>query len=303
MANAESIPADVDLYTFLSLSSGPASSAAEIKKAYRQTSIKYHPDKVAPTPENLANFHLLQVALATLTDADAKTKYDSQRDARLRRRAEVEALDARRRKLREDLEARETNVGDVRVDGPRGQKRTMDQRETSIRRIAEENRRKMEEKVRQRKLETEMRNAKARAEEAKNDATVTTAQKDTDTNGYRQDSGPDTPDNNTHAHSSQADTADTMSRSLKLRWIREGEGLEYDGTSISTKLPVDEIEDLHLLKDKKRRIESRDKKVMLGTAVVIFKTVQAARSVLEEKSKLFDFETIDWLAKKDDELT
>lgn len=303
MDNNAAIPADVDLYTFLSLSSGPASSATEIKKAYRQTSIKYHPDKVAPTPENLANFHLLQIALATLTDGDAKAKYDAQRDARLRRKAEVEALDVRRRKLREDLEAREMNGGDIVVDGVRGQKRTMDQRETSIRRIAEENRRRMEDKIKQRRLENEIRNAKARAEEIKNNTAAVTTEQNTDARGNRQDPGSEIPKNDVHTHDSQADASDTMSRSLKMRWIREGAGLEYDEVSIAAMLPVNDIEDVHLLRDKKRKVEGRDRKIMLGTAVAIFKTVQAARAVLDRRGRLPEFESIDWLAKREDEPT
>ncbi|KAK5085553.1 hypothetical protein LTR05_004838 [Lithohypha guttulata] len=266
----------IDLYEFLSLP-GPQATASEIKRAGRKTSLLYHPDKVAPTPENLQNFHILQIAIGILSDPAEKVKYDQTREAKFRRKAEVDALDARRRKLREDLESRETN-GLSETSTAAGQKRTFSEREMKIRRIQEENRRKIEEMKERKRFEAEKVAAQERARSTKED-TVPEVGTPKESNG-------------------SPDEHDSMDRSLKLRWIREGEGQAYDENTIGDLMS--DVENVILLKDKKRKIDG--KKVVMGIAVVVFASIPAAKRAMDGRASIIDkFEMIEWAKAKDEE--
>ncbi|RMD43633.1 hypothetical protein DV735_g1495, partial [Chaetothyriales sp. CBS 134920] len=204
-----------DYYELLSIS--VSASESEIRRAYRKTSLLYHPDKVANfTPEIAEKFQHVQKALDVLTNAEEKQKYDRGREAKLQRKAEHDALESRRRKLKEDLEAGEQRAADGLATSTNGTKRTWTQRDLDIQRIAEENRRKRQ----------------------------------------------------------------AANRSVKIRWIREGDGLEIDKESLLDSFPAGEVEDVVVLKDKKRRIDGREKKVVIGTGVVVFTTQPAAKQAV-----------------------
>lgn len=277
MASNEDVDVSkIDLYEFLSLPAGPSSTASEIKRAGRKTSLLYHPDKVAPTPENLQNFHLLQVAIAVLSDPAEKAKYDQTREARLRRKAEVEALDERRRKMREDLEARENAATNSGPESFKGQKRTYSQREIDIRRIAEENRRKME-------VLSAQRRAEQQRDQQKPQRDIDKAQDPDEARDTQAENG-----------KPLSDDAVNTRHSIKLRWIREGLLETCDEQSIQDILSSDQIDHIILLKDKKRKVEGRTKKALLGTAVVGFTSRVAAQNVMDKKGTLTEFESVEW---------
>lgn len=262
----------IDFYEFLSLPAGPSSTLSEIKRAGRKTSLLYHPDKVAPTPENLQNFHLLQIAIAVLNDPAEKAKYDQTREAKLRRKAEVEALDQRRRKMRDDLEAREKAGANANFDTVRGQKRTLNQREMDIRRIAEENRRKMELLAARRKAEQQEVTEKVEKQpDVDNDKATALPEEDP-----------------------RSSTTTDTENSIKLRWIREGPLEGYDEQSIQELFPLDDIDHVILLKDKKRKVEGREKKMLMGTAVIGFVSRLAAQSAMDKKLNMTEFESVEW---------
>jgi len=243
----------VDFYELLAI---PATaSESEIRRAYRKTSLLYHPDKVKPTPETLDKFQLLQTALNILTDATERTKYDQSREARQRRIAENAALESRRRKMKEDLEKREGASGEMPAS-VNGVKRAWSERELEIKRIAEENRKRREAAMLQKR-----RDAQARA---------------------------------------QADEkpTDSIDRSVKVRWIKEGDGLDIDKESLEENFPAGEVEDVLMLKDKKRRLDGRDKKVLLGTAVVVFKSLVAAKKAVT-RGPWQGIESVSWAADKE----
>ncbi|RMZ71243.1 cell cycle control [Pyrenophora seminiperda CCB06] len=80
---------------------------AAIKKAYRKTSIRYHPDKNPDNKDAADRFIYLGWARDILIDETLKGEYDR---ARARRREKVlqdNLLDGHRRKMRDDLERRE----------------------------------------------------------------------------------------------------------------------------------------------------------------------------------------------------
>jgi DnaJ homolog subfamily C member 17 len=158
----------IEFYALLSLQ--PTATDSQIRSAFRKTSLKYHPDKVGSTPENVEKFLLVKTAHDVLSDPKIRTLYDQTREAKARRDAESEKLEAGRRRMVSDLEKRERiakNVGGVGVMGVKrsrsGEEESPEQKlEREIRRISEENRRKkeamMERKERER-LEEEERAA------------------------------------------------------------------------------------------------------------------------------------------------
>ena len=255
MAPTGTADISVDYYELLSI---PATaSEAEIRRAYRKTSLLYHPDKVKPTPETLDKFQLLQTVLNVLTNVEEKRKYDQTREARQRRLAETAALDSRRRQMVEDLEKREA----ASVNGVKnGIKRTWTDRELEIKRIQEENRKRREAATAQK-----AQHAKAQAEVAK------TKQED--------------------------QSSDSIHRSIKVRWIKEGEGLDIDQETLEENFPAGDVENVVILKDKKRRVEGRDKKVLLGTALIVFTSVAIAKKVVPQ-GPWDGIESVDWAANK-----
>ena len=255
MAPTTDADMSVDYYELLAI---PATaSESEIRRAYRKTSLLYHPDKVKPTPENLDKFQLLQTAINILTDATEKSKYDQAREARQRRLAETAALESRRRKMKEDLEKKEGTMTGMSTT-LNGTKRTWSDRELEIKRIAEENRKRREAIVAQKAQEAQTR-AEAQAQEP---------------------------------------PSDSINRSIKVRWIKEGEGLDIDQDALEQNFPAGDIENVLILKDKKRRIDGREKKVLLGTAVIVFKSVALAKKVICQ-GPWEDIESVEWAAAKE----
>lgn len=96
-----------DLYEFLNLSFG--ATVSEIKKAYRKTAIKYHPDK-NPSPKAAEKFHELSVALDILTNTNLRKQYDQLYTARKEQAQRIEKIDSARQKLKSDLEMRESQA-------------------------------------------------------------------------------------------------------------------------------------------------------------------------------------------------
>lgn len=259
MAPANDVDMSIDYYELLAIP--PNASESEIRRAYRKTSLLYHPDKVKPTPENLDKFQLLQTAVNILTDATEKAKYDQTREAKQRRQAETAALESRRRTMKEDLEKREKDGGGLGfIPSVNGQKRTWTDRELEIKRIAEENRKRREAVV---KTKTQEAQARAQAEEK---------------------------------------PTDSLERSVKVRWIKEGDGLDIDQDALEESFAAGEIENVLILKDKKRRIEGRDKKVSLGTAVIVFKSLAMAKKAVAA-GPWEGIESLAWAAEKENEIT
>lgn len=240
----------IDYYELLSVAAN--ATEGEIRRAYRKTSLLYHPDKVKPTPETSAKFQLLQVALNTLSDPAEKEKYDQKREAKQKRKAENDALEGRRRKMKEDLEKRETGAPTT----VNGTKRSWSARELEVKKIAEENQRR-----REAMMQAKMQRAQAEIPVEK----ITTA----------------------------------IERSVKVRWLKEGEGLDVDKASLKSHFEsYGEVEDVLVLKEKRRRIDGREKKVVLGTAVVVFATLLPAEKAVLNGAR-DGIESIGWAAEKE----
>ncbi|KAG5331861.1 DJC17 protein, partial [Acromyrmex charruanus] len=95
----------MDLYGLLGVE--PTASMPEIKKAYRKKALTCHPDKNPDNPRAAELFQELSRVLEILTDANARAAYDQAIAARKQAKERVRQFDAKRKKLKEDLEARE----------------------------------------------------------------------------------------------------------------------------------------------------------------------------------------------------
>lgn len=181
--SAPAASSSVNFYALLSLTS--TATDAEIRTAFRKTSLKYHPDKVGDTPENVEKFLLVKTAHDVLSDPKIRVLYDRTREVEERKKVETEKLEAGRRKMVNDLERREREAKSVSSTGLMGVKRsrqgeeeTLEQKlEREISRISEENRQKKStliERLERERFEEEQRladekEARGRLNKAKED--------------------------------------------------------------------------------------------------------------------------------------
>ncbi|KAL5362697.1 hypothetical protein BJX96DRAFT_106431 [Aspergillus floccosus] len=271
-----------DFYALLDIPA--AAGENEIRRAYRRTALKYHPDKIAnPTPADLDKFHLLQIAYDVLSDPAIRQLYDNAREARQRKQRERDMMDAAKRKMREDLEARErAGAAGPGVGVQRGVKRqwmgagTEDtdaeqklQRE--IERIAEDGRRRRREVEEQlkRAADEEEQRLKQEEEEAKRAADRSSQRVDRS----REGGGSNVPE---------------LERAVKVRWVRDGRGLDLDQDRLRALLaPFGNIETVLMRKDKRQRIGDAREKKTVATGVVIFTSIVSAHAaVLDSEKKI-----------------
>ncbi|KFD52470.1 hypothetical protein M514_06667 [Trichuris suis] len=106
---------DFDPYELLGLTD--TCTEQDVVKAYRKTALKWHPDKNVDQ-KLLAQEMFLKVAraLEILGDKAAREAYDRLRRAKKAAEERYRHLDAKRRKLKEELEAREAKVQNERQD-------------------------------------------------------------------------------------------------------------------------------------------------------------------------------------------
>ncbi|RYP85278.1 hypothetical protein DL769_001009 [Monosporascus sp. CRB-8-3] len=133
-----------DLYALLGVDA--TTPKEDIHRAWRKKSLKYHPDK-AGKDFDATKWQLFERARDVLSDADAREAYDSARSAALLREAQRQAMDAKRRQMIEDLEARERGLKRPRDDDEARRKNVMSEEEKQ--RLVAAGRRRMEERQRQ----------------------------------------------------------------------------------------------------------------------------------------------------------
>ncbi|KAH7038122.1 uncharacterized protein B0I36DRAFT_359721 [Microdochium trichocladiopsis] len=158
-----------DLYALLGVDA--TTPRADIHRAWRKTSLRYHPDKAGDSfdPEK---WQLFERARDVLSDPAAREAYDTQRSANLIREQAKMAMDDRRRRMVEDLEAREKAGAMAAAAGAAGQQtgagdasNTMSEQERK--KTAEAGRKRVEERQRlMREAEERERQRAAEKEEA-----------------------------------------------------------------------------------------------------------------------------------------
>ncbi|KAL4941055.1 hypothetical protein BDV06DRAFT_229896 [Aspergillus oleicola] len=263
-----------DFYSLLDIP--PAASATEIRRAYRRTALKYHPDKITnPTQSDIDKFHLLQIANDVLSDPAVRQLYDNAREARERKKREHDMLDAAKRKMKEDLEARER--AGARAGEQRGVKRawgaTVDDTEEKlareIERIAEDGRRRRREAEEKLKKEVEEDEAQIRAEEE-------AKQQERDHSSKRVD----------RSHEGGTNVPE-QERAVKVRWVREGRGTDLDKARLTALFsPFGKIESVLVLKDRRQRLNEGDKKkTTVATGLIVFASIVAAHTAVLDSEK------------------
>ncbi|OJD17888.1 hypothetical protein AJ78_02060 [Emergomyces pasteurianus Ep9510] len=280
-----------DFYALLSLS--PAAADAEIRRAYRRTALKYHPDKIAnPTPADIDKFHLLQIAYDVLSDPSIRQLYDNAREARERKKRESEMLEGVRRKMKEDLEARERGVKRTRTGVPAAQgsfgvdDNAEEKLEQEIRRLAEDGKRRRREK--EELLRREVLEEEERLEMEKEERERAAEQ---EIKARRLNVG--------------GTAVPEIDRTVKVRWAREGPGLELDKDRLESLFSIfGKVDSTFTLKDKRQRVgEKREKKTM-GTGVVVFASIVGAHAAVGDYKKLkgkdWDIiESVFWASNKE----
>lgn len=123
------VTSEVDFYELLGIAFENCSES-ELRRAYRKTALKYHPDKVGKDfdPEK---YEIFQAANDVLSDPELKAKYDNHRQAKIQRQRANELFEGKRRQMKEDLEAREKGVKRPREEDTQAQE---------LRKLAEEGR-------------------------------------------------------------------------------------------------------------------------------------------------------------------
>lgn len=106
---ATEIKGDEGFYELLGINSDAKES--EIRKAYRKTAIKYHPDK-NPSKDAAEMFNRLLEALKILTTPDLRKRYDTLYHAAKEKKIKNDLLKEERRKLQDELKVREGNVSE-----------------------------------------------------------------------------------------------------------------------------------------------------------------------------------------------
>ncbi|RAH70297.1 putative cell cycle control protein (Cwf23) [Aspergillus aculeatinus CBS 121060] len=281
-----------DFYALLDIS--PAAAETEIRRAYRRTALKYHPDKIAnPTPADIDKFHLLQIAYDVLSDPAVRQLYDNAREARQRKQREREMMDSAKRKMREDLEARErAGAAGQQQQQQRGVKRSWmgttadgdDDAEAKLQReidrIAEDGRRRRREAEEKIKLEMEEEERLMRLEEEE-------ARKAADRSSQKVD----------RSREGGGTNVPELERGVKVRWVREGRGFDLDAERLRALFaPFGKVENVLLLKDKRQRLGDKREKKTVATGVVIFASIVSAHAaVLDgEKKKASNDAGSDW---------
>lgn len=280
----EHAKSDQDFYSLLSEGPGihAGSTDKEISAAYRRAALKSHPDKNPNDPNAVARFHALQIAYDVLSDPAAKAAYDNVRAAREARKRQNEMLEGRRRAMKEDLERREGFAFKRKW----GQMDAEERLEQEIRRLAEDGRRRRKERE-----EALLREQKAEKQEE-----VAEENGDQATNlPVRQD-----------AHPTLAETGvPEISRTIKVRWAREGIGLDLGKGDLETLFSrFGKVESTLLLKDRKMRMGNEPKKRVIATGVVVFKSIVGAHAAVEDLKRQSGpewnvFESIEWAEGKE----
>lgn len=247
----------VDFYELLGDGIHPGSDESAIARAYRRSALKHHPDKNRNDPDAVNKFHALQIGYDVLSDPAAKAAYDNARTAREARKRQSEMFDGRRRAMKEDLERRESGAFKRKRDEVDAEEAL----EREIGRLAEDGRRRRREREEALRKDTgvEKKEEETLREEGEKTASAV--------------GGTNVPE---------------ISRTVKVRWPREGLGLEIDKQKLATIFgKFGKVDSTVILKDRKMRVgdDKKKKKRMMATGVIVYSSIVGAHAAVEDTKK------------------
>lgn len=182
--------------------------------------------------------------------------------------------------MKEDLERRESGAFKRKRDEMEAEERL----EQELRRLAEDGRRRRKE--REEALKREQAADTQKGSSGEEEASKTPQPKN-DQPGVRETGVPE------------------ISRTVKVRWAREGIGLDLDKQRLEGLFgKFGRVENTLILKDRKMRISNETKKRLMATGVVVFQSIVGAHAAVEDlKRQPGDewriFESIEWAEGKE----
>ena len=272
---------DKDFYALLGEGVHAGSTDKEISRAYRRSALKSHPDQNPDDANAAERFHILQIAYDVLSDPAAKEAYDAARAARRRRERQTEMLQGKRRAMMEDLERREGGAGKRKRDEVDAEEKLA----MEIRRLAADGKRRRME--REQALRSEAEAVALRQREV-----VATRQRAEESTAAVPAGGGSVPE---------------MSRTVKVRWPRDGDGKDVGKDKVEALFAkFGQIEDVVIMPDRKMRIADERKKRQIATAVIIYASIVSAHAAVEDLKKQTGdewavFEKIEWAEGKEPE--
>ena len=257
----EHAKSEQDFYALLGEGIHPGSAEGDIRRAYRRTALKHHPDKNKDDPDAVNKFHALQIAFDVLSDPAAKAAYDNARLAREHKKRQREVFEGKRRTMMEDLERRESGA----LKRKRDEVEAEEALERELRRLQEDGRRRRMER------EEALRKEVLKGEE-------TEAANGTGTSDAKATARCKPPMGGTNVPEIQ--------RTIKVRWLREGPGESLDKEKLLDMFSKSgKIESALILKDRKLRLGDAKKKQLVGNGVVVFTSIVGAHAAVADAKK------------------
>lgn len=267
----------VDYYDLLGITF-ENSSESDIRRAYRRTALKYHPDKNADKPDIVEKFHLLQIANDVLSSPEYKAIYDNARRVKQEKEERHQAFEGRRRQMKEDLENREN----ASLKRKHQEEEEGDKLQREIQRLAADGKR--------RRLERQEQLNRERLEEEE--------RLDREKNGYisPQQSAPKT-----------GTGVSDIDRSVKVVWSKDGLGAEIDKDRLKVMFTTfGKLQDVAVLKEKKKRIGESKSKSLVASALIVYESVVGAHAAISDYKKRSDsdpgfkaFDSVYWASNKE----
>lgn len=109
MSNIDQIiNGDIDLYEYIGAK--PTDTLSEIKRSYRRTALRYHPDKTKD-PSSIEKFQLLSTIYEILSNNESRLNYNNIREYKREKQLYNEKLDEQTKRFKEELLKAEKNNG------------------------------------------------------------------------------------------------------------------------------------------------------------------------------------------------
>jgi DnaJ family protein C protein 17 len=251
---------------------------AAIKKAYRKTSIRYHPDKNPDNKDAADRFIYLGWARDILIDPKLKGEYDRARTRRREKVLQDELLDGRRRQMKQDLERREREGKDLSQSLKRKRAEDMseaEKRAQEIQRLAEDGKR--------RRKEAQERLEKKRKEED-------------------EASSFDLEDSQPPPSAPQTGSTAEIERTIKIRFQREGETLHWDKDKLQSMFSkYGKIDSVVMGKDKKIRPSGEKHRRIVVMVFIVYTRLDHAHAAVSDSKKDYPLlESVSWASGEPD---